>query len=60
MWLNAYLPAFEEFERCADVGNPVDPLQLAALLTGLKTERTEGENQASREDIFIQPFAALK
>lgn len=46
--LKAYLPAFEEFERSADVGNPVDPLQLAALLAGLKTERTESENQASR------------
>jgi len=38
-----YLPAFEEFERCANVGNPVDPLQLAALLTGLKTQRTDSK-----------------
>lgn len=32
---SAYLPALEESERRADVGNPVDPLELAALLGGL-------------------------
>lgn len=31
-----HLPAFEEFERRADVGDPVDPLQLPALFRGLR------------------------
>lgn len=52
--LNAYLSAFKEFERSADVGNPVDPLQLAALLTWLQTERAESENQACQESHAIQ------
>ncbi len=51
---DAYLPAFEEFERSANVGNPVDPLQLAALLTGLKTEGAESKNQASQESHITQ------
>ena len=36
---SSYPPAFEEAECGSDVGDPVDPLDLPALLTGLGTEQ---------------------
>lgn len=38
LWPRDYLSAFEEFECSADVGNPVNPLQLPALFTWLMTD----------------------
>lgn len=62
--MNAYLPAFEEFEGSADVGNPVNPLQLAALLRGLNKGQTvkimlANQYKAERK-VLIQLFADLK
>ena len=58
-----YLPAFEEFEGSADVGNPVNPLQLAALLRGLnegQTVKIKLANQYKDDDILIQLSADLR
>ncbi len=50
--VNSYLPTLEEVESCADVGDPVDPLQLLALLTWLEGKRWTmemGEKQRGEE-----------
>ena len=50
MW--SYPPAFEEAERGADVGHPVDPLDLPALLTGLGTEQHKSESTTPCKDLW--------
>lgn len=46
--INSYLPALEEVESRADVGNPVDPLELLALLT-----RLEGKDTIATKGVFL-------
>ena len=39
-----YLSAFKKFKSCANIGDPVDPLQLAALFTWLKQKNKTKHN----------------
>lgn len=47
---SSYLSTLQELESCTDVGDPVDPLQLLALLTWLEEE---GQTKKSKRKFMI-------